>query len=39
MELLGDAGLVKGARLAGLTVEAGEILAMVVSSIKTARSK
>jgi four helix bundle protein len=38
MELLVDNGLVKAARLSGLMKEADEILAIVVSSAKTARS-
>jgi len=38
MELLVDNNLVKGVRLSGLMKEANEILAMVVSSAKTARA-
>ena len=38
MELLADNGLVKAARLADLMQEADEILAIVVSSAKTART-
>ena len=39
MELLVESDLVKAALLADLTKEADEILAMVVASIKTSRSK
>ncbi len=38
MELLVDNNLVKAVRLSGLMKEANEILAMVVSSAKTARA-
>jgi len=38
MELLIEAGLVKASRLQSLMAEANEILAIVVSSTKTARS-
>ena len=38
IELLVDAGLIKRARVAGLLNEANQIVALVVSSIKTARS-
>jgi len=38
MELLVDNSLVKPSRLAGLMTEADEILAIVVSSAKTART-
>jgi len=38
MELLIEAGIVEEARLRDLMREANEILAMVVTSIKTARS-
>jgi four helix bundle protein len=38
MELLIEAGIMKEARLNGLIGEANEILAMVVTSIKTART-
>jgi four helix bundle protein len=39
MELLIESGLVDGERLADLMGEGNEILAMVVSSIRTARAK
>jgi four helix bundle protein len=39
MEMLTDAGLVKKERLEGLIGEAREITAMVVASIRTARSR
>ena len=39
MELLVEAGKVKGSRLAPLMREAGEILAMVVASLNTAKSR
>ncbi len=38
IELLVDSGLMKRARVAGLLDEADQIVALVVSSIKTARS-
>jgi len=38
MELLVDNGFVKGSRLSGLMKEADEILAIAISSAKTARS-
>jgi hypothetical protein len=38
MELLVDNNLVKASRLSGLMKEAGEILAIVVSSAKAART-
>ncbi len=38
IELLVDSGLMKRARVAGLLYEADQIVALVVSSIKTARS-
>lgn len=39
MELLIEAGIVEAERLAGLMAEANEILAMVIASIKTARTR
>ena len=39
MEMLAEAGAVKKERLAALMDEAGQIAAMVVASIKTARAK
>jgi four helix bundle protein len=38
MELLVDNGIIKAARLSGLMKEANEILAIIVSSAKTART-
>jgi four helix bundle protein len=38
MELLADNNVMKASRLSGLIKEAGEILAVVVSSAKTARA-
>ena len=39
MEMLAEAGLTKQSRLEALMAEAGEIAAMVVASIKTARKR
>jgi four helix bundle protein len=39
IELLCELGLVKSDLLAGLTAEGNELLALIVASIKTARSK